>query len=122
MQVYCAPDPEFQATRKYYQVEAALAWMKENGKKDKAAIATGKFTDITARALKDRRLKKVVNGEEYSDRKNLTILEEIQLAEWIAGENEAERPQARKDIRLKIVEILKFRLKTRSTGRHIRIP
>ena len=94
----------------------------ENGKKDKAAIATGKFTDITARALKDRRLKKVVNGEEYSDRKNLTILEEIQLAEWIAGENEAERPQARKDIRLKIVEILKFRLKTRSTGRHIRIP
>ena len=70
MQVYCALDPEFQATREYYHFQTDLAWMRENGKKDKAAIATGKFTDITARALKDRRLKKVVNGEEYSDHKN----------------------------------------------------
>ena len=69
MQVYCEPDPEFQATKKYYRFEAALAGMKENGMKDKAAIATGKFPDIAARALKDRRLGKVVNGEEYSDRK-----------------------------------------------------
>ena len=65
--------------------------MKEKSRLDHAAIATGLFPDITARALKDRRLGKVVNGEEYADRRILTLVEEAQLAEWIKGENTAQR-------------------------------
>ena len=109
---------DVEALTKYRQHEAALAWMRENGKKDKAAIKTGLFSDITARTLELRRTGVVRNGEEYNDRSILTMVERVQLAEWLAEEQKAGRPKDRDETRLKIVEILRFRLQTRNTGRY----
>ena len=116
MPVYDELQSDIQALHEYHQYEAALAWMQENApKKEKAAIATGQFPDINAFALRRRRTGEVVNGEEYSDRKILTLVEMIQLAKWLANENDAGWPNNREQTRAKIVEMLTVRLK--STGR-----
>ena len=109
---------DLKALKQYHQYEAALVWMKENGQKEKAALNTGLFPDISARALNRRRLGEVRNGEEYNDRSILTMVERVQLAEWLAEEQKAGRPKDRDETRLKIVEILRFRLQTRNTGRY----
>ena len=88
-QIYDELQTDVEALTKYRQHEAALAWMRQNGKKDKTAIKTSLFPDITARSLELRRTGAVRNGEEYADRKILTTVEEVQLAKWIAGEARA---------------------------------
>ena len=107
------------ALKKYQQHESALAWMRANGKKEKEALKTGRFPDITARSLKLRRTGKVRNGEEFADRMILTTTEELQLAKWIVSEARAGQPKDRDETdetRLKIVEILEHRRRTRGSG------
>lgn len=108
---------EVRALECYQQYEAALQYCKENNVKEKLALATGDFPLCTVFGLRGRRLGDVTNGEEFADRRILTLLEGVQLAKWIRGENRSGHPKDRDTIRRKIVEILEVRLKTRSTGR-----
>ena len=116
-QIYDEFQTDVDALKKYHQHVDALAWMRANGKKEKAALKTGRFPDITARSLKLRRTGKVRNGEEYADRKILTTAEELQLAKWVVSEARAGQPKDRDETRLKIVEILEHRRRTRGSGR-----
>ena len=105
------------ALERYQTYERALQWCRDNGKKDKAAIATGLFEGITAKGLRLRRTGQIVNGEEYADRRILTTVEEVQLAKWIKSEARAHAPKTRDQVRLKVVEILQHRRRTRKCGR-----
>ena len=76
------------------------------------------MTDITLKGLRGRLDPKgVSNGYEYSDRKILCTIEEIQLAKWVRGEGDAGRPPTRDQVRQEVVRILDVRRQTRWGGR-----
>ena len=117
MPIYDELQSDIQALRKYKQYEAALEWCKTNKKGAKAAVATKLWEDVSVQGLRLRLEGKVTNGEEFSDRRILTLVEEVQLAKWVRSENRAHRPQDRDKQRQKIVAMLELRKATRGTGR-----
>ena len=67
--------------------------------------------------MHDRAHGKVVNGEEYADRRILTLREMVQFAKWLASEAKAGKPKDRDMQRSKIVEMLELRKRLRYGGR-----
>ena len=68
---------------------------------------------ITERGLRRRLDGTVTNGEEYMDRRILTIPEELQLAKWLRSESRVGRAKNRGETRQEIAKLLQCRLKNR---------
>lgn len=122
MPVYDNLQSDYQCLQQYHEYEAALAWCKENGKRSKAAMAYAAehqlWERITERGLRRRLDGSVINGEEYMDRRILTTMEELQLAEWLRSENRAGKAKNREETRRKIYDILDLRRRVR-VGRRL---
>ena len=118
--IYDETEGDIQALQRFRQYEEAIKWCKDNKRKEKAALAhdrDGRWDLITLKGLRKRLTGEVTNGKEYADRRILTVIEEVQLAKWLRGMNRSGEPQDRDQTRLKIVEILEHRKRTRGRGR-----
>ena len=118
--IYDETQTDCEAFQRFQQYEEAIKWCKDNHRKEKAALAhgrDGRWNLVTVSGLKHRLTGEITNGEEYADRRILTLIEEVQLAKWLRGMNRSGEPQDRDQTRLKIVEILEHRQRTRGSGR-----
>ena len=111
---------DIKALKRYHQYERAMAFCRSErcGYKRGHRCMEAEGCDlITEKGLKGRLSGVVKNGYEYADGKILCTVEEINLAKWIRGEGDANRPPSREEVRGKVVEILEVRLQTRYGGR-----
>ena len=89
------------------QIQAAVNWCKENGKKGYAALQTGNFPLIKDRGTIDRRLIKNVN----SKKEHLRILapeEERSVVEFIKNKNRCHKWVSRNQVTKLILGVLQI--------------
>ena len=111
----------------FHQYETCLEWCVDNDRGAYACMSQlvekqpDEFNLVTLAGLRGRLAKRkgkgVSNGYEYSDRRILCKVEEIQLAKWLRDEARAGRPRSRAEARKKVVDILELRASTRWAGR-----
>lgn len=95
--------------QKELQVEEAVNWCNENGKKGHSALKTGMFPLINDRSTIDRRL----NGSKVNSKKEhlrvLTPAEERSIVEFVKNKNRCHQGVSRKEVTALIVDVLKIR-------------
>lgn len=98
-----------QINEKSSQIEEAVKWCEENGKRGYAALNTGRFPLIKDRDTIDRRLK----GEKINNKKEhlriLTPEEERSVIEFAKNKNRCHQGVTREDITKLVVDVLKIR-------------
>ena len=90
------------------QIQEAVEWCKENGRKGYAAIMTGNFPLIKDRGTIDRRL----NGKVNCKKEHLRILapdEEQSVVEYIKNKNRCHQGISRQHVTKLILDILRIR-------------
>ena len=96
--------------------EQAISWCGAGGCGATKAFNTGNWPAISLKGLRKRLSGDVVNGEEHADKRILTLLEEVQLAQWLKKENKAIKGKTRDEQRDKIREFLELRKKANWKG------
>ena len=64
----------------YKEYQDAMEWCRSTGARGQAAVAAGKWPNITRKGLEERLDGEVINGAEYAGLRLLTVYEEEDLA------------------------------------------
>ena len=73
--------------KKEIQIESAVSWCREHGKRGYAALATGKFPLIKNRGTIDRRLDGKCKNNKKEHLRVLTLDEERSIVEFVENKN-----------------------------------